>query len=610
MDAAAQRPPPPTRPSAGSTTGERWSGTIVVNVRDVRGGLITAGALVRLYSDFTSVRQTEATQDSGRATFRRIPMGNYRVEVSALGYQTASEEVLLGPTNYVFIFLQPESPVETAPNPPGPPILAPKARKELQKGLKALEANELKKARKRLLRAFKLAPGHPDVNYLLGVLYLRLNDLAQAKRHLEKAVTLYPDHVAALTTLGALLYHQRDDPAAIRALQQALGLKPNAWQTHWTLARACYRQRQFAKARTHAERALALAQGKAPAIQVLLGQTLLALGEREKAVQEIESFLRRHPEHPTAAGARRLLDQLRAQRAETAPATPHPPSTELAAMPSVATAPIAPALPVRNWAPPPVHDEDVPSVAPDVACALPQVLTAASRRVAALVENLQKFTALERIEYARLDEAGNIRSQQVEAFNYIVSIYEVRTGRLAVQEFRQGRAAWAVTPTRTRGLAALALIFHPYYVEDFTMRCEGLGQWHGQPVWQLYFQQREDRPARIYMYRSNQGSFPIKLKGRAWIAANNYHIVRLVMDMVEPIKKINLARQHLIVEYQPVDFAERNVKLWLPARADVYMQLRGRRYRHQHSFSNFMLFAVEVDERIQTPFSPNHQPRF
>ncbi len=257
------------------------------------------------------------------------------------------------------------------------------------------------------------------------------------------------------------------------------------------------------------------------------------------------------------------------------------------------------ALPVQRWAPPDV-DAAMPGVARDVSCALPEVLAATGRRASALVENLQKFTAIERIEYARLDEAGNIRSQEVEAFNFIVFINEIPPGRLAVQEFREGRASSSF-PMRATGLAAIALLFHPYYVEDFTMRCEGLGQWRGQPVWQVYFHQREDRPARIYSYRSKKGGFSIKLKGRAWIAANNYHILRLVMDMVEPIQKINLERQHLIVEYQPVAFAKRNVRLWLPASAELYLHIRGRRYRHRHSFSDFMLFSVDVVERIQKP---------
>jgi len=50
------------------------------------------------------------------------------------------------------------------------------------------------------------------------------------------------------------------------------------------------------------------------------------------------------------------------------------------------------------------------------------------------------------------------------------------------------------------------------------MRCEGLGQWDGKPAWQVHFQQRDDRPARLRVYTVGMRSFPVKLKGRAWIA--------------------------------------------------------------------------------------------
>lgn len=603
VDAAAQRPQQqPTPPTLPGTL--KGLPTLVVRVRDAMGVPLAGQALVRLYSNFTTVQLTWPTRDNGQAIFTDIPPGNYRVEVRASGYETTDEEVFVavGGTSYAFINLRPESAVKPATIPASPALLTPKARKEVEKGLKALQANDLKEAQKRLRRAFKLAPGHPDVNYLLGVLYLRLNDSDQAKRHLEKAVAFHPDHAAALTALGALFYHQHDFPGVIRVLERALVLDPASWQGHSTIARAYYAESQFEKACTHAERALELGKDKAPDVQVLLGQVLVALGQREEAAQELESFLRRHPQHRAAATARRLLEQLREQREDSARPAARAQSADLVAPVEAAAASLAP-LPTQRWAPPDV-DKAVPPVATDVSCSLPQVLTAAGRQTSVLVKNLQQFTATERIEYTKLDEAGNVRFTEAQEVNYLVFIREMRAGNLAVREVRDGRRTSASFPTETRGLAALAMIFHPYYVDDFAMRCEGLGQWHGQPVWQVYFRQREDRPARILVYRSKEGRFPTPLKGRAWIAANTYDILRLEMDLVEPIKKIDLERQHFIVEYEPVLFAKRNLRLWLPASAELYLQLHGRRYRHQHSFSDFRLFSVEVNEKIQEYSQP------
>ena len=50
------------------------------------------------------------------------------------------------------------------------PILAPNARKEVQKGLEAFEKSNLVLARKHFENALAMAPGNPDVQFLMGAL--------------------------------------------------------------------------------------------------------------------------------------------------------------------------------------------------------------------------------------------------------------------------------------------------------------------------------------------------------------------------------------------------------------------------------------------------------
>ena len=220
--------------------------------------------------------------------------------------------------------------------------------------------------------------------------------------------------------------------------------------------------------------------------------------------------------------------------------------------------------------------------------------------------NLEQFTASERIEHSELDRKGNWRAPLARSFHYLVSISEVRPGMLNVEETRDGNSALDNFPTKlaTTGLGAFALLFHPYYVGDFEMSCEGLGEWRGQLAWQVHFRQRPDKPARMHSFRINGQSFPVKLKGRAWISADAYQVVRLELDLMEPIPKIRLETEHLAIEYRPVEFARRNSHLWLPENADLYMDFRGHHYHHRHSFSDFLLFSVETREDIREPPQP------
>src|SRR5262249_52026186 len=162
--------------------------------------------------------------------------------------------------------------------------------------------------------AAELAPGHPDVFYLLGVLYIRLDDFAKARGALEKATQLDPKHARALAALGTVLSNHGEYAAAIPMLKRAIELNNQAWETKWTLASAEYHERQFEQAQEHAQQALSLAREKAPEIHLLLAQALAALGQRDKAGQELDSFLREYPNHVKAPLARRWLTQLRENR--------------------------------------------------------------------------------------------------------------------------------------------------------------------------------------------------------------------------------------------------------------------------------------------------------
>ncbi len=96
-------------------------------------------------------------------------------------------------------------------------------------------------------------------------------------------------------------------------------------------------------------------------------------------------------------------------------------------------------------------------------------------------------------------------------------------------------------------------------------------------------------------------SHPVALKGRAWIDAESYQIVRLETDLVAPLPEIRLVADRAAIEYGPVHFRERNVDMWLPSSAEVYSDWRGRRFHRRHSFSNYLLFAVDDKQRISAP---------
>ena len=99
----------------------------------------------------------------------------------------------------------------------------------------------------------------------------------------------------------------------------------------------------------------------------------------------------------------------------------------------------------------------------------------------------------------------------------------------------------------------------------------------------------------------NGPSYPVALKGRAWIAAESYQILRLETDLIAPMPQIRLATDRAVIEYGPVHFREKQVDMWLPQSAEVYYDWKGRRTHRRHIFSNYLLFSVGDSQQISAP---------
>lgn len=578
-------------------------GGVIVKVRTALGGPLAGSAIVRLYDPVGAIELRESTRDGGEARFSGLPYGDYRIEVMAPGYDRSEEsaEIVPGSTIQIFVTMRPEGTGAAASAPARGTVLTPKARKELEKAVADLNANNLKEARERLEKVAKMAPGHPEPQYLLAVAAFRANEAAAAEALLKNVLSLQPNNASAHSLMGRILLQRNDASGAAKSFESALAENPELWEASALLASASMVLGDFQKALTHAGRALENSANTMPQLRVLMAEALLRLGQNEKAATELERFLSANASHPAAPQARSLLSRA---RAAASPVAAKPPATSA----PIALPPPVPKVTEGNWAPRDVDDLK-PFVASDVSCALPDVMKAAGQRVTKLAENLQGVSATESVEFSELDENGFAKSVLTRDFDYMVSIQKVRGGLLSIEEMRNGRQGFDSFPTQlvTRGLAALALVFYPEYARDLEFRCEGLGQWKGQSVWQLYFKQRSDRENRVRSIHTRRGRFPVPLKGRVWVAANSYQILRLETDLIAPIEKAELEREHITVEYKPVSFTQRKLELWLPESAEMYAKLSGKRYRQRHQFTNFTYFSVDTKQKISDPKLPPEQ---
>jgi hypothetical protein len=253
-----------------------------------------------------------------------------------------------------------------------------------------------------------------------------------------------------------------------------------------------------------------------------------------------------------------------------------------------------------EWMPQDI-DQQVPAVVAGRDCSLPDVLSQAGKRIQDLVDNVNRFAATEVVEHQAVSSSGRLGRPETRTFNYVVSLAQATNGYMTVQEYRNGGSDQTPGNVATMGTPSVVLIFHPRYVPDFLMKCEGLGAWQGQPAWQVRFEQRANRTNHMSVLIIGGTPFNVRLRGRAWILADSYEVARMETDLVEQIPKIRLRLEHQAIEYGPVDFPGTKVKLWLPSSTELYMDFMGHRFYRRHSFAGFKLFSVQVQQQFGNP---------
>jgi tetratricopeptide (TPR) repeat protein len=365
-------------------------------------------------------------------------------------------------------------------------------------------------------------------------------------------------------------------------------------------------QQQYDQAQNHAQRALELGKEHATAAHFVLARIYAQRNNSDSALKQLDAYLATQPSGSDALEAHKLLDNL--QKPDL-PA-PHVANANLEldkpvvsnSKPMHSNALAFELMPPPRWMP---HDVDdtMPPVESTAGCPLQTIQNEAGKRVSDFVDAVNRIAATESMDNDVIDRSGLPVRHTSRSFSYVASVEQLRPGMYTMEEYRNGGIDLDVFPERiaTLGLTALVMVFHPAYREDYEVTCEGLSRWHGGLAWQVHFRQRANRPPRLRSYRINGRSYPIALRGRAWISAENFQVENIETDLVSPVPQIRLRAEHIALEYVPVQFASHHQELWLPHSADIYFDLANHRLHRRHHFENYMLFAVDEKEQIAVP---------
>ncbi len=186
-----------------------------------------------------------------------------------------------------------------------------RARHEFDEAQKSLRKQDMDGAARHLKVSLELAPQYTMAWNALGSMQSRQGDWAAAEASFRKALTLRPGAMMTALNLGAVLLYQGRPKEAIEYNRSAVERAPASALANFQLGMAYFMLEQDENALKFLIAAKNLDPAHYSNPQLALSEIYLRHGDRDRAIGELEDFLVRHPDAPSAPRVRESLARLR-----------------------------------------------------------------------------------------------------------------------------------------------------------------------------------------------------------------------------------------------------------------------------------------------------------
>ena len=186
-----------------------------------------------------------------------------------------------------------------------------KARKELDAGMRAINANDLPQAMAHLEKAVAEYPQYARAYNALGVVYMRSGQPDKGRAALEKAVQLDNNYAEALVNLARVRIRDKNLPDAEDLLRRATLAAPADVEAYTLLAEVLFAQDRYDEAASVATKVHSFDDHEKFAVaHYIAAQSYERLHQDAEAIAEYTIFLKEAPNSPQAAPARAALKNL------------------------------------------------------------------------------------------------------------------------------------------------------------------------------------------------------------------------------------------------------------------------------------------------------------
>jgi tetratricopeptide (TPR) repeat protein len=285
-------------------------------VRAESEAIIGPSVTLRLETADGNLVYQRIDESDARFEFDNLSDVVYRLRVTAPGCQAFEKDVDLSGPRYnvsIQIVLVPLIKNKTAATdlPTLTDGAAPrKARKEYEKGSRALREKNLDEARLHLEKAIEEYPCFARAQTDLAMAFVFQKNISPAEAALRKSISCDPDYLEAYSRLGILLDNSKRHAESEKILGEGLRRSPNSWDLHYQLAAAYSGLEQYDKAEEEYLKVRSLNPAPPAELQVKLADLFYRMKDYDKSYAEMQAYLSEEPNGRFAGRTRIVMREM------------------------------------------------------------------------------------------------------------------------------------------------------------------------------------------------------------------------------------------------------------------------------------------------------------
>jgi hypothetical protein len=243
---------------------------------------------------------------------------------------------------------------------------------------------------------------------------------------------------------------------------------------------------------------------------------------------------------------------------------------------------------------------------------VPSILQKVGANVAAFFQYFPNTASVEEVRQDVLSSDGRVMKRTRGKYNYLM--LAGKGGSIGLDEYRSDPRGNETAPQGPAGGFMLTtrclwhlIHFYPGYQADSRFRYLGLSS--NPKAYVIAFAQRPEAArevARVGVWDPDLADQKVLMliQGIVWVDPDTYQIIRAHTELLAPRNDIGLSRNTTEIECAETQFEGVSRSFWLPREALVTSIFRNYTYKNRHRYSDYRLFTVETQDKVNPPVQP------